>query len=167
MYRSPVRDIAFTLKHVAGVGPAMEARALGDLSEDLLDAIHQHRHSADSHRLKLALAQNPANFGAMLKIADETFKINAPGDQYEQEAERVADQVMRMPKPQLQRKSCSCGKAVGPGGECAACKRKKLGIQRMTAGDASHIVIDNVELAMWIAGVSLKSAKHRRKRMAA
>jgi len=26
-----------------------------------------------------ALAQNPANFGAMLKIADETFKINAPG----------------------------------------------------------------------------------------
>ena len=39
MYRSPVRDIAFTLKHVAGVGPAMEAGALGDLSEDLLDAI--------------------------------------------------------------------------------------------------------------------------------
>jgi NitT/TauT family transport system substrate-binding protein len=26
-----------------------------------------------------ALAQNPANFGAMFKIADETFKINAPG----------------------------------------------------------------------------------------
>uniref|UniRef100_UPI00359389EB acyl-CoA dehydrogenase family protein n=1 Tax=Aestuariivirga sp. TaxID=2650926 RepID=UPI00359389EB len=39
MYRSPVRDIAFTLKHVAGVGPAMEAGQLGDLSEDLLDAI--------------------------------------------------------------------------------------------------------------------------------
>ena len=34
-------------------------------------------------------------------------------------------------------------------------------------GDTSHIVIDNVELAMWIAGVSLKSAKKRRKRMAA
>ena len=33
--------------------------------------------------------------------------------------------------------------------------------------DTSHIVIDNVELAMWIAGVSLKSAKNRRKRMAA
>ena len=36
-----------------------------------------------------------------------------------------------------------------------------------TEGDTSHIVIDNVELAMWIAGVSLKSAKNRRKRMAA
>jgi transposase len=34
-------------------------------------------------------------------------------------------------------------------------------------GDASHITIDNVELAMWIAGVSLKSAKSRRKRMVA
>ena len=34
-------------------------------------------------------------------------------------------------------------------------------------GDTSHIMIDNVELAMWIAGVSLKSAKTRRKRMAA
>ena len=31
--------------------------------------------------------------------------------------------------------------------------------------DKSHITIDSVELAMWIAGVSLKSAKTRRKRM--
>ncbi|MCP4891271.1 MAG: IS66 family insertion sequence element accessory protein TnpB [Planctomycetaceae bacterium] len=29
----------------------------------------------------------------------------------------------------------------------------------------SHVMIDSVELAMWIAGVSLKSAKKRRKRM--
>ena len=34
-------------------------------------------------------------------------------------------------------------------------------------GDVSHVVIDNVELTMWIAGVSLKSAKIRRKRMVA
>ena len=31
--------------------------------------------------------------------------------------------------------------------------------------DQSHITIDSVELAMWIAGVSLDSAKKRRKRM--
>jgi len=31
--------------------------------------------------------------------------------------------------------------------------------------DQAHITIDSVELAMWIAGVSLKSAKTRRKRM--
>ncbi|MCC0026204.1 MAG: acyl-CoA dehydrogenase [Zhengella sp.] len=39
MYRSPVEEIAFTLKHVAGIGKAMEEGRLGDLSEDLLDAI--------------------------------------------------------------------------------------------------------------------------------
>jgi len=32
-------------------------------------------------------------------------------------------------------------------------------------GDQPHIAIDSVELAMWIAGVPLKSAKTRRKRM--
>ena len=32
-------------------------------------------------------------------------------------------------------------------------------------GDQTHITIDSVELAMWIAGVPLQSAKTRRKRM--
>ena len=32
-------------------------------------------------------------------------------------------------------------------------------------GDQRHVRIDNVELAMWIAGVPLQSAKRRRKRM--
>lgn len=36
-----------------------------------------------------------------------------------------------------------------------------------TDAGSSHIVIDNVELAMWLAGVSLKAAKTRRKRMVA
>lgn len=34
-------------------------------------------------------------------------------------------------------------------------------------GNQSHVMIDDVELTMWIAGVSLHSAKKRRKRMAA
>lgn len=39
MYRAPVDDIAFTLKHVAGMQEAMDAGQLGDLSDDLVDAI--------------------------------------------------------------------------------------------------------------------------------
>ncbi|WP_353642292.1 acyl-CoA dehydrogenase [Mesorhizobium sp. WSM2239] len=39
MYRAPVEDIAFTLKHVAGLKAALDAGALGDLTEDLVDAI--------------------------------------------------------------------------------------------------------------------------------
>lgn len=41
--------------------------------------------------------------------------INKPGDEYEQEADRVADQVMRRPDPKLQR-ACACG------GECPKCQ---------------------------------------------
>jgi alkylation response protein AidB-like acyl-CoA dehydrogenase len=39
MYRAPVDEIAHTLKHVAGLSVALEAGRLGDLSEDLVDAI--------------------------------------------------------------------------------------------------------------------------------
>ena len=33
------------------------------------------------------------------------LKINEPGDKYEREADRIADQVMRMQKPQLQQQN--------------------------------------------------------------
>ncbi len=39
MYRAPVDEIAFTLKHVAGLRAALDEGQLGDLSEDLADAI--------------------------------------------------------------------------------------------------------------------------------
>jgi acyl-CoA dehydrogenase len=39
MYKAPVEEISFTLKHVAGLAEAMEKGLLGDLSEDLLDAV--------------------------------------------------------------------------------------------------------------------------------
>ena len=39
MYRAPVDEIAFTLKHVAGLEGGARHRLFGDLSEDLVDAI--------------------------------------------------------------------------------------------------------------------------------
>ncbi|TCA15992.1 acyl-CoA dehydrogenase [Rhizobium leguminosarum] len=39
MYKAPVEEITFTLKHVAGMGEAMSKGLLGDLGEDLVDAI--------------------------------------------------------------------------------------------------------------------------------
>src|SRR5205814_10253344 len=38
-YRAPVSDIAFTLKHSAGLKRAMEEGLYGDLSEDVVDAV--------------------------------------------------------------------------------------------------------------------------------
>ncbi|TIW33007.1 MAG: acyl-CoA dehydrogenase, partial [Mesorhizobium sp.] len=39
MYRAPVEEIAFTLKYVAGLKPALAAGSFGELGEDLVDAI--------------------------------------------------------------------------------------------------------------------------------
>lgn len=39
MYKAPVEEIAFTLKHVAGMGEAMSSGLFGDLGEDLVEAI--------------------------------------------------------------------------------------------------------------------------------
>jgi hypothetical protein len=39
MYRAPVEEISFTLKHVAGLKAALEGGQFGDLSEDVVDAI--------------------------------------------------------------------------------------------------------------------------------
>ncbi len=47
--------------------------------------------------------------------------VNIPGDFYEQEADRVAEQVMHMPDARLQ-PACACG------GECHRCKTKQLSI---------------------------------------
>ncbi len=45
--------------------------------------------------------------------------VNASGDAYERDADRVAEQVMRMPEPRLQR-ACECG-----GGGCSKCKAEQ------------------------------------------
>ncbi|MEM7290140.1 MAG: acyl-CoA dehydrogenase [Pseudomonadota bacterium] len=39
MYRAPVAEIAHTLKHVAGMGTALEQGTFGELSEDIVDAV--------------------------------------------------------------------------------------------------------------------------------
>ena len=39
MYRAPVDEIAFTLKHVAGLKQALDHSLFGDLTEDLVDAV--------------------------------------------------------------------------------------------------------------------------------
>jgi Domain of unknown function (DUF4157) len=53
-------------------------------------------------------------------VIQTKLAINEPGDQYEQEADRISQQVMRMPEPQLQR-ACACG------GACAKCQMEQVG----------------------------------------
>jgi outer membrane protein OmpA-like peptidoglycan-associated protein len=74
--------------------------------------------------------------------------INSPGDEYEQEADRVADQVMRIPEPKLQR-ACACGGTPGRTGECEECEKKRLSLQHMSlnspvAGDVAPPIVHDV-----------------------
>jgi hypothetical protein len=81
-------------------------------------------HSTAAPSWERALGSAPV---VELKLPIQTkLTANQPGDAFEQEADRVADQVMRLPAPRLQRAACACGGAAGPDGECAACKQKRL-----------------------------------------
>src|SRR5207245_9407980 len=63
--------------------------------------------------------------------------INQPGDQYEQEADRLSEQVMRMPEPQLQR-ACACG------GGCTRCQTQQPG-QEHARLQTQHIGSSDLE----------------------
>ncbi|HKP14008.1 MAG TPA: DUF4157 domain-containing protein, partial [Blastocatellia bacterium] len=58
------------------------------------------------------------------------LEVNAPGDIYEQEADRVAEHVMRAPEPRLQR-ACACGD------KCDSCQAKQPA-QRPAQFQAAH-----------------------------
>jgi len=65
------------------------------------------------------LSRIPVYAGAQETIRPK-LTINIRGDVYEQEADRLADQVLRMPEPQLQR-TCSCGE------DCTKCRAEQPG----------------------------------------
>lgn len=74
--------------------------------------------------------QMPVYSRASVKLQPK-LAVNTPGDEYEREADRIADQVMRMPEPQLQR-ACDCG------GGCPKCQAKRQSpaqLQRVRASD--------------------------------
>ena len=85
-----------------------------------------HAAKADSSPALPQLGHRHRSVQRLLHGSSETselqpkLEVNTPGDEFEQEADRVADQVMRMPEPGLQR-ACSCG------GKCPECSEEKRG----------------------------------------
>ena len=72
------------------------------------------------------------------KAIQTKLAINKPGDSYEQEADRVSEQIMRMPEPRVQRK-CACGDTPGPAVECEECRKKPLSLQRKSLEAAGPV----------------------------
>jgi alkylation response protein AidB-like acyl-CoA dehydrogenase len=75
MYRAPVSEIAFTLKHVAGLGEALATGAFPGLTEDLVDAVLQEAGRFASERLA-PLNRVGDQVGARL---DDGVVTTAPG----------------------------------------------------------------------------------------
>lgn len=71
------------------------------------------------------------------------LKIGRPNDVYEQDADRVAEQVMRMPEPLVQKK-CRCSSGGQPCTKCAE-EKEMLNIQRKadTSAVSDSSVPDN------------------------
>ena len=78
------------------------------------------------------------------------LRIGAVNDPLEHEADRVADQVMRLPAPELAvaaapggilRRKCACGGDTGAAEECAECAKEKHSLQRK-ANNVSDAALD-------------------------
>ena len=77
--------------------------------------------------------------------------VNQPGDQYEQEADRVADQVMRMTAPAIGQRSCNtCQSEDKLQHKCAECEEeeKKTGLQRKQFGAGPQFAPPSVQTVL-------------------
>jgi uncharacterized protein DUF4157/AMOP domain-containing protein len=86
----------------------------------------------DAHSPALVLDHAPTpSDGFGIHVLQAKLTINEPGDQYEQEADRVAEQVMRMHEPaiRLQRK-CGCGGSTANGQPCDECAGQSVQLKQ-------------------------------------
>jgi len=113
LYRQS-RDVHSILHLQRTIGNQAVQRLLQSKTEDL----EASSVSSASTWFAQDFSQIPVHASAHSNIQPK-LKVNAPGEIYEQEAERVSDEVMRMPDSQLQG-ACSCG------GKCPKCQAERL-----------------------------------------
>ena len=82
----------------------MDRQGVTKTSEGKLDAVSQPlgRSGASPYVSSHPLHQLQRSLGnrALGRVIQAKLKVSQPGDAYEQDADRVADEVMRMPDPQ-------------------------------------------------------------------
>ena len=108
------------------------------LLEDKPDGLEADSDASASGRFGHDFSQIPIHAKAPVKIQPK-LAINPPGDIYEQEADRISEQVVRISEPQLHH-PCACG------GGCKKCQAKQpnqehfsLQTKRVQASDTGQI----------------------------
>ena len=132
--------------------------------DQFLDAMLRHRAVAifrGTHQGRAAAAMEAA-VGAGFRLLE--FTVNTPGDAYEQEADRVADQVMRMQNgdaPVVQRMPIT---SLSVQRKCAHCEKEEKAMRKETGGgDATTYQPMNVNFGLF-PPLSEKVRKADRKR---
>jgi hypothetical protein len=96
--------------------------------------------SASVHPI-LQLQQTIGNQAVQRLLRSRTIQaklaISQPGDIYEQEADRVAEHVMRMSEPAVQRACAPCSAGGAPCPKCSAEKKEEL-VQRKTEQSSNN-----------------------------
>ena len=116
-----------------------------------------HQAPALQHGIGLSGVQQSAGNLAIQRLFDSgliqaKLSISQPDDPYEQEAGQVADQVMRMPEPQLQR-VCACG------GACPTCQSEKhIQAKGVGSSELTEIASPAVNAALHTSGQPLDTA---------
>jgi hypothetical protein len=89
----------------------------------------------------------------LLRDLQTKLTVNEPGDQYEQEADRVAEHVMRMPDTplRLQRK-CGCGDGPAAVGSCRDCASPPVQLQRRAAPENSSMAATTASVVSDVVG---------------
>jgi hypothetical protein len=96
--------------------------------------------------------------GRMLPLQAK-LEVGSVDDPLEHEAERVARQVMRMPSSGGSPPRCACGGTPGPGGECAACRGKRLArVAVSPAAPAQHEAPPSVHATLAQPGRALDTS---------
>lgn len=99
--------------------------------EPVLRALVHEPPGASHNRVWDAMATS--SFRGGVPPVQAKLSVSQPSDPYEQEADRVADQVMRMPEPMVQRKCAAC---MGGAGPCPQCEGEKNGLVHRKADSA-------------------------------
>src|SRR5262245_31926507 len=109
-----------TTRQVTSPGTAVRARSHFGHGHEATSLLHPEHTVAGSPPFGHDFGRIPVRPPPPVQI-QKKLAISWPGDEYEQEADRVAEQVMRMPEPQSQR-------TAGAGGGCPACQADQPGL---------------------------------------
>jgi pyrrolidone-carboxylate peptidase len=107
--------------------------------------------SAPWHALHQVLGNNGMQRLLRTRAIRAKLRVNQPNDLYEQEADRVAEHVMRMPAPG-ERKETPCAACAGGGSPCSKCAARDAMVQRRVgdpgSGRANASAPDNLLQAL-------------------